>query len=430
MPSTKMMLLPITLAAAACGGDALGGSRWAGTMTDSAGITIVANERAGAWSDADRPTVERELDIGAAEGEAAYQFGTIAGIDVGEDGTVYVFDQQSQTVRAFDPGGTFIREIGQPGSGPGEIGPQAVGVYVGPGDTVFVPDVGQQRVARFTAAGEDAGTFPIPFSEGISIRWAMTPDAMLVQQTRGIAVEGQTATPENDYLLVRDRDGVIRDTLLTLPTGQSFQMQAGAPPKVRLFEPEPIWALLPDGRVVYGVNSGFSVRVYDRDGGLARIIRMPFEQQPVTQADRDALRRFLRETIMGQAPPEAAPQIQQYIETIEFADFYPAFANILGGPDGSIWVQRIQTADDVAAAGGEFAAQDIGGPIWDVFDAEGRYLGELELPARFTPVKVLDSRIWGVWRDELDVQHVLQLRVDADTRLIDGGNDSGAGSTS
>lgn len=410
MHPMKAAVLPLALVVAACG-DALSGSRWAGTMTDSTGITIVANTESGMWRSSDMPAIEPEVDIGAAEGEAAYQFGNILGVDVGEDGSIYVFDQQSRTVRVFDAAGTFVREIGRPGSGPGELGIQSVGVLVGPGDTVFVPDIGQQRVVRFTRDGQDAGTFPIPLTEGVSIRWVMTPDGMLVQQTRAIAAAGQ-APPEHDYLLLRDRDGAIRDTLLALPTGQSFQMQAGGPPKMRLFEAEPVWALLSDGRTVFGVNSEFSLRVYDGDGQLERIVRRPFHQSPVTEADRSAILLFIREAMNTQgAPPQIA---EQFLSTIEFADFYPAFASLLGGPDGSIWAQRIQTAEDVAAAGGEFSVQDIGGPIWDIFDAEGRYLGELELPARFTPHKILGDGIWGVWRDELDVQHVRRLRLDGE----------------
>jgi hypothetical protein len=77
-------------------------------------------------------------------------------------------------------------------------------------------------------------------------------------------------------------------------------------------------------------------------------------------------------------------------------------------------VQRIQTAEDAAAAGGQFDAQDVGAPLWDVFDAQGRYLGVLELPPRFTPSELRGDRVWGIWRDDLDVQHVLRLRVTGD----------------
>jgi hypothetical protein len=34
------------------------------------------------------------------------------------------------------------------------------------------------------------------------------------------------------------------------------------------------------------------------------------------------------------------------------------------------------------------------------------------MPLRFQPLLVVGSRIYGVLRDELDVQHVVRLRID------------------
>lgn len=396
-------------ALAGCGG----GAEWGGTIADSAGIAIVTNPAGGVWSSSDRPTVERELDIGSAEGEPEYQFGQIAGLDVTDD-AVYVFDQQSRTVRVFSHDGQFLRQMGRPGSGPGELSQAAVGVLVGPGDTVFVPDIMQQRMTRYTSTGEPAGSFSIPFTEGISVRWDMTADGMLLQQTRAVPVPGSTEMPTSDYLFRRDRQGAIRDTLLRLPAGQSFQIQQSGV-RMRLFEPEPIWAVMPDGRVLYGMNSEYSIRVHSPDGALQRIIRRPFEKRPVSEADRqaflDALREAIRSQLGGAGSPAQAQAVQQFLDGVGFADTYPAFASMMGGPEGSIWVQRIQTADDVKQAGAEFNAQDVGAPTWDVFDAEGRYLGPVELPARFQPIRLRGNGLWGIWRDELDVQHVLRLRL-------------------
>jgi hypothetical protein len=407
-------LATVSLLSVACG-EGFGSAKWGGTVRDSAGIAIVTNPDAALWRADDRPTVEREIDIGTAEGEAAYQFGLIAGVDVGSDGSVYVLDQQSRTVRVFDADGKFQREFGRPGSGPGELGPGVAGLLIGPGDTVFVPDVGQQRINLYTSAGEHAGTVPIPLSEGVSIRWDMTPERLLVQQTRSIGTApapGQTSAPKGDLLLVRERDGTVRDTIMNLPVGESFQMQAGAMPRMRLFAPEPIWALTTGGDLLFAVNSGFSIGVYSPDGTPRRIIRRPYQQRPLDESDRQAFLGFIKEAVMAQgAPPQAA---QAFLDNVTFADVYPAFAVLMGGPDGSILVQRIQTAADVAASGGEFNAQDIGSSVWDVFDAEGRYLGELRLPDRFTPIRLRDDRLYGIWRDDLDVQHVLRLKLTAD----------------
>ncbi len=55
--------------------------------------------------------------------------------------------------------------------------------------------------------------------------------------------------------------------------------------------------------------------------------------------------------------------------------------------------------------------EDFGGSNWDVFDADGRFLGEVAMPPRFTPRALLGDRIYGVARDALDVQYVVRLRV-------------------
>jgi hypothetical protein len=46
-----------------------------------------------------------------------------------------------------------------------------------------------------------------------------------------------------------------------------------------------------------------------------------------------------------------------------------------------------------------------------VFDHEGRYLGPIDMPARFQPMHVEGSNIYGVARDDLDVQYVVKLQL-------------------
>jgi hypothetical protein len=55
--------------------------------------------------------------------------------------------------------------------------------------------------------------------------------------------------------------------------------------------------------------------------------------------------------------------------------------------------------------------QEFWAPTWDVFSEDGRLLGEVAMPARFTLHKIRGSRIYGVERDELGVQRVARLRI-------------------
>jgi hypothetical protein len=54
---------------------------------------------------------------------------------------------------------------------------------------------------------------------------------------------------------------------------------------------------------------------------------------------------------------------------------------------------------------------DLGASKWDILDAEGRYLGVLDLPHRFQPVTFEGDLVYGIWRDEFDVQYVRVMRV-------------------
>ena len=89
----------------------------------------------------------------------------------------------------------------------------------------------------------------------------------------------------------------------------------------------------------------------------------------------------------------------------------PAFNEILAGPEGTLWVQHLRTAEEIERAGAGLDPQSLGAPRWDIFDADGRFLGVLELPDRFQPTRIRDDRIYGIWRDEMDVEYVLRLRI-------------------
>jgi hypothetical protein len=391
------------LGALACGD---GGSRWTGTMTDSVGVQLVVNTLTGMWTD-EQPQIADELTIGNAEGDPNYQFGAIAGIDVGSDGTIFVLDQQSRTVRAYDGQGQYLRTMGGPGSGPGELSPATIGLIV-LRDTVLVPDMGQQRMTRYTSAGDVIGSFPIPFTEGLAVRWLERNDGRLVQQSRIMSFPGQPQVEPKDLLLVREADGTIIDTLLTLPAGKTFTATESSM-SLKFFESEPVWTLQEDGSLWYAMNSDYSIQGHAADGTLKRIVRRAFERKPVTDEDKTAWLTMLKELMTTNgAPPQA---VDQMMAMTSFAPNYPAFANLMAGPEGTLWVQQIITAEEAKAAGGSFNIQDMGSAMWDVFAADGRYLGAVKLPNRFAPVRVLGDQIYGVWRDDLDVQHVKRIRV-------------------
>jgi len=404
-----LVAVGLMVALAGCS-EAGGGARWGGTITDSAGTQIVHNPATGMWDPDDRWTVTEVLRIGTAEGEPEYQFGMLGGMAVAGDGRIIAADVQAQHLKVFTPAGIYERTIGKAGAGPGELGLGIAAVITGPADTLLVADWGNQRINVYLLDGTFVRSVRLDIQQGLPLRWEGTKDGHLVNQVRQVQFPGMPApTDSADAIVVRNSDGSVGDTLLKVPSGKTFAL-GGQRPEVKLFSSEPAWALY-GGEVLYGMNDQYRFGIYAADGALRRVVEKPYTPQPISEGDQQsmmaAFEKLWKQFGLTQDQVAAAKQ------TIKFAEQYPAYLQLLEGVDGSVWIQGPQSASTLPPEMQEsYNPQlDIGSRDWDVFDAEGRYLGVVTMPIRFQPVRFLGDRIYGIQRDELDVQYVVVLRV-------------------
>ncbi len=215
-----------------------------------------------------------------------------------------------------------------------------------------------------------------------------------------------------DAIIERDSDGTILDTLLSIPAGRTFSA-AGGRPEFHFFAAEPSWALATDGRVLFGVNDDYRIGMYDRAGQLERVIAKDFERQEVTGTDEDVFTGALKQAWIDAGVPPAA--LTQILSAISYEPFFPAYVQFLSGPAQSLWVQHLNPPRNLTEEERENLNPQLGfgmgAPDWDVFDAEGRYLGVVTMPERYQPLRFIGDQVYGVWRDELDVQYVMKVRV-------------------
>jgi hypothetical protein len=401
------MVLILVAFLAACGG---GESRWAGTITDSAGVTIVSNPNDGVWTEADRWTVEEELKIGVVEGDPDYQFGGIGGITVDSRGRIFVLDGQAQHIKVFSPEGVYEQTIGRRGGGPGELA-DALFIAVGAADTLLVAEVrGNRRVNRYAPDGSSLGSYRIPFDDGFALLFRSSPSGAIAAWVRPFAFPGQPEPEKIDRIVVLSSNRTVTDTLLTFPSGTTFS-QGGSWTGVVLYAPEPVWDITEDSKVLFGMNDRYRIGLY-ASGKLERVIEKPFERKSIP--DRD------KQFYLGRLSPRGREQTR-------FGEFYPAFNDIIAGPNGTTWLQHVRPVSELNDAERETLGmlalvnriiatlRDFSGaPDWDVFDAEGRYLGVVTMPPRFGPRLIRGDKIYGVWRDELNVQYVVRLRIVGD----------------
>lgn len=412
MESHKSTIVIVLLAwlAGACGGTE---SRWAGTITDSAGVTIVSNPAEGIWNEAGRWTVEEDLRIGAVEADPEYQFGEIAigGITTDSRGRIYVLDSYTQDIKVFSPEGEYLRTLGGRGGGPGELR-NAWYVLMGPGDTLMVPDYGNQRVNLYSPGGSVAGSFSMPTEEGWRWTFRASGSGLLTEQIRPVWWADDPRPDPMSVIVVRATDGTATDTLLKFPPGQMRSYET--PGVSRLYYPEPAWDLTDDRQLLFGVNDEYRISVYSLDGELKRIITKQHESRPVTDRDIQVIRDYFEARWIRDGVP--AERYARLHRRWQYGEFFPAFMALASGPAGTTWAQHALPPSEMSETEvfslnfhEEWASRD-----WDVFDAEGRFLGVVTLPQLFTAKLFRGDKIYGVWRDELEVQYVVRLRVVGD----------------
>lgn len=369
-------------------------------VRDSAGVTIVENAGIGqaTWR------VTPALVIGTADGNADYTFGRVADAAPGPDGSIYVLDQLAQQVRVFDREGTYLRSLGRAGQGPGELSRFATDVLVG-GDTAFVPDFAQARINVFPPAA-DPQTIRVP-PQPAGRSWFRRNDG-------GYLLRGLTTSRDEqgmfrfwDALLSLDATGTVLDTLFVFDYA-STSIGSRENLLVPLIVNSPSWARLGDGRIAWTALDQEAVFVHRADGTLERIIRHEgWRRRQVSDADRQAMIELLRlklEMLGGDASAADGSNVTA-------PEYFPTVTGVRAGPENTLWVQRMGTVDgiDPMAINAPDRSDWLGSPTWEVYDAEGRFIGPVQLPARFRITRITDDAVYGVSKDASDVERVHRL---------------------
>ncbi len=402
---------------------------WTGTVTDSAGVTIVSNGNDGAWQAGEEWTLEEDLRIGVMDGDPNYVFGRIAGLCVDSERQIYVLDGQAARVSVYDADGVYQHAFGENGAGPGQFGTLIGPCIEGPGDSLFIPDLQNNRFNRFARDGSFGGSFMVNIMEGVPVGWGVMPDGRPVQQLRFFfGLPGGAGAQFGDslqILVAREADGSARDTLLVFPAGGTISMTLGQGrgAVIVFFAREPSWAVMDDGGLLYGMNDEYRIKVFDENGNLERIIAKPFDPEPVGEADREIVRAATLDFWSAGGIPEYL--LEQLAENVRFAETFPAYHRFLTGPQRSTWVQRVARPTELseeelryfsaALANVEALLTDphlaMGSRAWDVFDADGRLLGVVTMPQRFRPWTFVGDEVYGVWQDDVGVEYVARLKV-------------------
>ena len=385
---------------------------------------------------ADFPEVYR---VGSLDGAAWETFGDITDVAFDGDGNLYIVDAQASLVTVVAPDGSFLREVGGPGDGPGELR-MPVAFTVWRDGRVVLADLGHRAYQIFGPDGSfqrmvamgDGGAIRIgdlsPHPDGISVVSGGGQRALVTMRGPGSTVS--SSDPETRPVERIDLSGE-RAEATTLGAGWqppredepqtlggggvTFRLTTAGP---RTFEPPLLADVLPDGGVAFSDSTTYAIEIVDANGEPVRVLRRPFEPRPVTESmERAERERRLAEledgggpqirlmTSSGGGSPRAVSgdAVREMMRTrIEEMRFYPELSvlrDLATSWNGRIWVQR-RGAEPAEA-----------GPI-DVLTPEGRYAGTLQpaqtaLPDAFGP----DGLAAFIELDAFDVPTVVVRRL-------------------
>ena len=373
----SVALYVVALSAAACGRNETPGV----TVTDSAGVRITLS--------ADTPrtfavvdTVP-DLSLGGVDVTGPTLFGNISGVHVDRRGNLWVADGQSAELRLFHPDGSFWKSLGGRGEGPGEfIRIRLLGSFRG--DSVAVWDDAQGRLTVLDPEGNlarvlttDGGEAPPPNA------FRMFRDGTVLARVRKVLPAGAL-----------DPGTVIPDTAIFARVDYSrmrSELHGGAP------APRWLWTGRSQIPLPFTVNPGFDLsgnevpvtsgtafRIRVLEGGrLVENYGLDRDPAAVTQADKQEY----TDMVMGGSID--SPRRDDYLTVLRHPHvptLLPAYRSIVVAENGEVWAERYAYGS------------------YDVYGPERVFVGRVNVPVILT--QVLGSTLVGVWRDDLDVEHV------------------------
>ena len=392
--------------------------RWTAAV-DTIGDTVVVRTVSGQVWESDR-TLVSEVSIGVLEGEEQYQFGRLRAIAVDGNGNMYAFDSHVPVLRVYGPDGAWLRDIGREGEGPGEYKQPDAGLAILTDGRVALRDPGNGRITLYTPDGEYDGFYRIAGSFNTSS--PLTADATGALLTPTVINLGTSVFEWKSGLARYFVDGAV-DTLASPDLGyEEAQLSAEREGSMSIngvpFAPEQVTAYSPLGYFLVGITEDYAFDLLRAEG----VLRISKTYDPVSvdpgeaDAEREAMVDNFRQNYPGwkwNGPP--------------IPDHKPAYQGLYPAADGRIWVhvpapsRRYMDAEEQRAE-----EERLGNPVnpyrepvtFDVFEANGEYLGRVSTPEGFSlrpqPVFRGDT-VWAVVRDEYDVQRLHRFRLEGIT---------------
>ena len=368
---------------------------WSGTIdTLASGELVVRNTDEPLWDEADMWQFVEEIRLGTDADDEAPIFGEIISFDVDAQGRIFILDFQTQEVSVFDSDGEYVRTFGGTGAGPGEF-EQALAVDISPNGEIWVMEMLYAQLSIFDTHGSYLRSEPVgnpgigltPYSGGFDSMGRYNAVVMFFDEygeSQVMARFDQSLTPLDTIAI--PETSVERETFTHVTA--RFSISERIP-----FQGSFDWRFSPTGNLWTLTTKEYELVELTPLGETLRRVSRDHDPIPVSEEEMDGVRE----------------EFQWFINrggTVDWSripDTKPPVVSFFCDDEGNLWVKR-----QAVMPGDEDR-------LFDLFDPEGRYLGELRLPFPLhsdpEPI-VRDGMLYGVTTDDFGAPNVVRARID------------------
>jgi hypothetical protein len=445
MTRTKLSALAVLLGAATLFAGC-SGSDWEAVSYERGDTTVMRTVAGSAWGGP--ATLVERARITADPADTVDGLTSVTALTSGPNGDVYVVDGERPAVRLYDRDGRHVRAFVVPLGEPGHYS-QPNGVAVLSDGRVVIRDPRRSQLVVYSPRGTYLERWP--HQPGVYSPIPLISDAEDRLYTRIVFNPTEPREEWREGLMRYGSDGSIEDTIPDpeidyVPPSMVVEVPGGDPVKFPIpLTPRAYWTRTPAGDVVTAISDRYALDVVKPDGSIVRIER-EYEPVPASREERFTLYRDIdkrarqidyRWTWRGPIIPEEKPP----------------FKGLFADADGRIWIQLHQTAEltgefaasaeasDTAASeagSGAAAAPDTTADpdaaavpeaedplptvrdwrepiVFDVFEPDGRYLGQVSAPPGFRTQPLPSIRgntVWAAVSDHGGVPDVVRFEIE------------------
>ncbi|MFW6088786.1 MAG: hypothetical protein ACODAB_03465 [Gemmatimonadota bacterium] len=317
---------------------------------------------------------------------------------VSPDGRLAIADFGLSELAVVDADGGWHGRWARPGQGPGELARPVAAMWSEDGTSVAVFDIENARIV-FVEDGTSVRpdlALPVDVPSQVmasgSLAWAgATPDGHALLQPSPTIVADPTdpdLAPLRSAVLVAAPGSGAFDTLAARTTpalGESRLGSLSAPGWPRLN----VAAGASGELAVGGEDARYRVGTVGPDGKAGRVICREAPPLPVGERETEP---------PADARDPYTDSLAAVLASAPRPDSLAPFGRLFLSHEGHLWVQR----DRPSALRFGDAYHGVPGALYDVFDAEGRYLGEVRAPESARLQAALGDTVWAYEVGELD----------------------------